>query len=120
MAISEFADQVSLNTEKFINPNNREENNLENLTEKLKLSKFIEALRSDIRMEVKKLGPKSFKSAVAMAKNVENALSEENVECNVVTDSGINQILSIVQYKQTNSGTVRDGKCNLYTKYSSK
>ncbi|GBO45806.1 hypothetical protein AVEN_241968-1 [Araneus ventricosus] len=45
-------------------------------------------------MEVKKLGPKSFKSAVAMAKNVENALSEENVECNVVTDSVINQILT--------------------------
>ncbi|GBN30497.1 hypothetical protein AVEN_137180-1 [Araneus ventricosus] len=71
-SISDLADQVSLKTEKFINPNNDDEANLINLTQKLKLSKFIEALRPDIRLEIKKLGPKSFKAAVAMAKNVEH------------------------------------------------
>ncbi|GBO43325.1 Transposon Tf2-9 polyprotein [Araneus ventricosus] len=70
-----------------------EEENIVNLTEKLKLSKFIEALRPDIRVEVKKLGPKNFKSAVAIAKNIDNALSDDGAELNV-TDSGINQILS--------------------------
>ncbi|GBM06650.1 hypothetical protein AVEN_190870-1 [Araneus ventricosus] len=89
-SISNLADQISLKIEKFINPNNSEEDNLINLTKNLKFSKFIEALRPDIRLEVKKLGPKSFKAVVAMAKNVENALSEENVECNAVKDSGIN------------------------------
>ncbi|GBL95377.1 hypothetical protein AVEN_213087-1, partial [Araneus ventricosus] len=88
-----LAEQVSSTTEKFSNPNNSEEENIVNLTEKLKLSKFIEALRSDIRVEVKKLGPKTFKYAVAIAKNIDNALSDDGGELNV-TDSGINQILS--------------------------
>ncbi|GBN60615.1 hypothetical protein AVEN_164805-1, partial [Araneus ventricosus] len=88
-----LAEQVSSTTDKFSNPNNSEEENIVNLTEKLKLSKFIEALRPDIRVEVKKLGPKNFKSAVAIAKNIDNALSDDGAELNV-TDSGINQILS--------------------------
>ncbi|GBO03964.1 hypothetical protein AVEN_116412-1 [Araneus ventricosus] len=92
-SISDLAEQVSSTTEKFSNPNNSEEENIVNLTEKLKLSKFIVALRSDIRVEVKKLGPKTFKSAVAIAKNIDNALSDDGGELNV-TDSGINQILS--------------------------
>ncbi|GBM14802.1 hypothetical protein AVEN_97915-1, partial [Araneus ventricosus] len=92
-SISDLAEQVSSTTDKFSNPNNSEEENIVNLTEKLKLSKFIEALRPDIRVEVKKLGPKNFKSAVAIAKNIDNALSDDGAEINV-TDSGINQILS--------------------------
>ncbi|GBM67058.1 hypothetical protein AVEN_200893-1, partial [Araneus ventricosus] len=88
-----LAEQVSYTTENFSNPNNSEEENIVNLTEKLKLSKIIEALRPDIRVEVKKLGPKNFKSAVAIAKNIDNALSDDGAEINV-TDSGINQILS--------------------------
>ncbi|GBO12738.1 hypothetical protein AVEN_160213-1 [Araneus ventricosus] len=92
-SISDLAEQVSSTTEKFSNPNNSEEENIVNLTEKLKLSKFIEALRPDIRVEVKKLGPKTFKSAVAIAKNIDNTLSDDGGEINV-TDSGINQILS--------------------------
>ncbi|GBM29760.1 hypothetical protein AVEN_117713-1 [Araneus ventricosus] len=91
--ISDLAEQVSSTTEKFSNPNNSEEENIVNLTEKLKLSKFIEALRSDIRVEVKKLGPETFKSAVAIAKNIDNDLSDDGGELNV-TDSGINHILS--------------------------
>ncbi|GBO23000.1 Transposon Tf2-9 polyprotein, partial [Araneus ventricosus] len=90
---TDLAEQVSYTTDKFSNPNNSEEENIVNLTEKLKLSKFIEALRPDIRVEVKKLGPKNFKSAVAIAKNIDNALSDDGAELNV-TDSGINQILS--------------------------
>ncbi|GBO21867.1 hypothetical protein AVEN_157174-1, partial [Araneus ventricosus] len=78
-----LAEQVSSTTEKFSNPNNSEEENIVNLTEKLKLSKFIEALRSDIRVEVKKLGPKTFKSAVAIGKNIDNALSDDGGELNV-------------------------------------
>ncbi|GBM16490.1 Transposon Tf2-6 polyprotein [Araneus ventricosus] len=92
-SISDLAEQVSSTTDKFSNPNNSEEENIINLTEKLKLSKFIEALRPDIRVEVKKLGPKNFKSAIAIAKNIDNALSDDGAEINV-TDSGINQILS--------------------------
>ncbi|GBM99414.1 Retrovirus-related Pol polyprotein from transposon 17.6 [Araneus ventricosus] len=92
-SISDLAEQVSSTTEKFSNPNNSEEENIVKLTKKLKLSKFIEALRSDIRVEVKTLGPKTFKSAVAIAKNIDNALSDDGGEINV-TDSGINQILS--------------------------
>ncbi|GBN30949.1 Transposon Tf2-9 polyprotein [Araneus ventricosus] len=92
-SISDLAEQVSSTTDKFSNPNNSEEENIVNLTEKLRLSKFIEALRPDIRVEVKKLGPKNFKSAVAIAKNIDNALSDDGAELNV-TDSGINQILS--------------------------
>ncbi|GBO06626.1 Transposon Tf2-6 polyprotein [Araneus ventricosus] len=92
-SISDLAEQVSSTTDKFSNPNNSEEENIINLTEKLKLSKFIEALRPDIRVEIKKLGPKNFKSAVAIAKNIDNALSDDGAEINV-TDSGINQILS--------------------------
>ncbi|GBL82852.1 Retrovirus-related Pol polyprotein from transposon 17.6 [Araneus ventricosus] len=56
-SFSDLADQVSLSTEKFVNPKGSEEENLVTLTEKLKLSKFIQALMSDIRVEVKKLGP---------------------------------------------------------------
>ncbi|GBN96770.1 Retrovirus-related Pol polyprotein from transposon 17.6 [Araneus ventricosus] len=92
-SISDLAELVSSTTDKFSNPNNSEEENVVSLTEKLKLSKFIEALRPEIRVEVKKLGPKTFKSTVAIAKNIDNALSEDGGEINV-TDSGINQILS--------------------------
>ncbi|GBN82007.1 hypothetical protein AVEN_171396-1 [Araneus ventricosus] len=63
-SISDLAELVISTTDKFSNPNNSEEENIVSLTEKLKLSKFIEALRPDIRVEVKKLGPKTFKSAV--------------------------------------------------------
>ncbi|GBN75757.1 hypothetical protein AVEN_50402-1 [Araneus ventricosus] len=92
-SISDLTDQVRLSTEKFVNPKGSAEENLATLTEKLKLSKFIVALRPDIRVEVKKFGPTSFKSAVAMAKNIDIALSEDSGEFNA-TDSGINQILS--------------------------
>ncbi|GBL91749.1 hypothetical protein AVEN_63623-1 [Araneus ventricosus] len=92
-SVSDLAELVSSTTDKFSNPNNSEEENVVSLTVKLKLSKFIEALRSDIRVEVKKLGPKTFKSAVAIAINIDNALSDDDGELNV-TDSGINQILS--------------------------
>ncbi|GBN46099.1 hypothetical protein AVEN_205608-1 [Araneus ventricosus] len=92
-SISDLAELVSSTADKFSNPNNSEEENVVSLTEKLKLSKFIEALRPDIRVEVKKLGTKTFKSAVAIAKKIDNALSDDGGEINV-TDSGINQILS--------------------------
>ncbi|GBM15770.1 Retrovirus-related Pol polyprotein from transposon 17.6 [Araneus ventricosus] len=39
------------------------------------------------------MGPKTFKFAVTIAKNIDNALSDDGAEINV-TDSGINQILS--------------------------
>ncbi|GBL95329.1 Transposon Tf2-6 polyprotein, partial [Araneus ventricosus] len=89
-----LAEQVSSTTDKFSNPIDSEEENIVNLTEKLKLSKFIEALRPDIRVEVKKLGPKIFKSAVAIAKNIDNALSDDGAEINV-TDFGAN--VSLIQ-----------------------
>ncbi|GBN36970.1 hypothetical protein AVEN_196472-1 [Araneus ventricosus] len=92
-SISDLAELVSSTTDKFFYLNNSDEENVVSLREKLKLSKFIEALRPDIRVEVKKLGPKTFKSAVEIAKNIDNALSDDGGEINV-TDSGINQTLS--------------------------
>lgn len=60
------------------------ENNAELTTfkEKLMFSKFLEALRPDIRIEVIKFGKKNFKDLVAQALDVEKALEQKDFDLN--------------------------------------
>lgn len=74
--ISDLAEVISEYATKYINKNNSSDPAIVELTENIKLTKFLDALRADLKCEVKKLGPKNFNEAVRIAKNIENAISE--------------------------------------------
>lgn len=99
-SVKELADKVELATQNFVNPSKSTDPKIIELEEKLKLSKFLDALRPDLRVEVRKLGPKDFKEAINVAKNIENALNDETAQCNNVSQFDLSQILS--QQLETN------------------
>lgn len=98
--VKDLAEKVELATQNFINPNKVHDPQIIELEEKLKLSKFLSALRPEIRLEVQKLGPKSFKEAINSAKNIEMALNDETAHCNSVSKFDLSQILN--QQLETN------------------
>ncbi|XP_035207760.1 uncharacterized protein LOC118194749 [Stegodyphus dumicola] len=83
-SVRELADEITTTATKYINEDSVEDSSLHKLKEKMKLTKFLEALRTDIRIEVKKLGPSSFDKAVELASNIENALNDEKTYLNSI------------------------------------
>lgn len=76
--IKDLAEMVSQVAEQYVDDADSNNPAVKKLKENMKLTKFLEALRQDIRVEVKKLGPTTFESAVKIAKNVENAFQEQD------------------------------------------
>ncbi|GBM55739.1 hypothetical protein AVEN_190327-1 [Araneus ventricosus] len=62
--------------DKYVNVENTNQNCDSILKENLKLTKFLEALKPDISLEVKKFGRKDLKSVLAHAINIESALEQ--------------------------------------------
>ncbi|GBN53005.1 hypothetical protein AVEN_248959-1, partial [Araneus ventricosus] len=73
-SVKDLANEVSMVADKYVNVENTNKNCDSILKENLKLTKFLEALKPAISLEVKKFGPKNLKSAVAHAINIESAL----------------------------------------------
>lgn len=91
-SVKDLSEEITEIVNKYTKANESQDAILSDLNEKMKLTKFLEALRPDIKLEVKKTGPKNFKNAVATAINIEQAL-EENPPINTDFDLQINALL---------------------------
>lgn len=78
-SVKEIAELIEKCGNAYLEINNDSSEEVKNLSEKIKLNKFLEAIRTDLRIEVKKQNPQNFKKAVKIANNIENAL--EGVPC---------------------------------------
>lgn len=86
--IKDYAERVEKVTQNYVDPNKSKEKQVEDLAKKLKFSKFVETVRPEIRVEIKKLGAKDFAEAVKIAKNVEEAFEDlEVIEINNINKS---------------------------------
>jgi len=74
--VKDLAEEISASAYKYLDLGASQDPSFIKLAENIKLTKFLDALRGDIRIEVKKLGPKNFESAVKIASNVESALDD--------------------------------------------
>lgn len=77
-SVKDLANEVSIAADKYVNVDNDNPNGNAILKENLKLTKFLEALKPDISLEVKKFGPKNFNDALTHAINIESALEQSN------------------------------------------
>lgn len=93
--VKEIAEEIENAANKFIPESDSETLAITQMRENLKLTKFIDALRPDIRCELKKLGPSNFEKATEMAKNIEKALNDpDNFNSNlIVQNCQINTLL---------------------------
>lgn len=75
-SIVSLAEEIDEAAQKYLNFTNSKDPAIAKFNENLKLTKFLDALRADIRVEVKKLGPTNFTQAKKIAKNIENAFED--------------------------------------------
>ncbi|GBN57535.1 hypothetical protein AVEN_87250-1 [Araneus ventricosus] len=93
-SVKDLANEVSMVADKYVNVENTNQNCDSILKENLKLTKFLEALKPDISLEVKKFGPKDLKSALAHAINIESALEKScDNSTNNISNVDIHNIL---------------------------
>lgn len=93
-SVKDLANEVSMVADKYVNVENTNQNCDSILKENLKLTKFLEALKPDISLEVKKFGPKDLKSALAHAINIESALEQScDNSTNNISNVDIHNIL---------------------------
>ncbi|KFM70062.1 hypothetical protein X975_04397, partial [Stegodyphus mimosarum] len=83
-SVRELADEITTAATKYINEDSVENLSLHKLKENMKLTKFLDALRADIRIEVKKLGLSSFDRVIELASNIENALNNQKIYLNSI------------------------------------
>ncbi|GBM96446.1 hypothetical protein AVEN_133809-1 [Araneus ventricosus] len=92
--VKDLTNEVSMVANKYVNVENTNQNCDSILKESLKLTKFLEALKPDISLEVKKCGPKDLKSALARARNIESALEQScDNSTNNISNVDIHNIL---------------------------
>lgn len=105
-SVEELADKVAVCAAKYFGcpPNSNEE--VKKLTQKAMLSKFIEALRPDLRLEVKKLGPMDFVTAVNQAKNIEKALEDSGTSSNAPDYS--QEINTLIMQQMQNNKAIEE------------
>lgn len=92
-SVKQLAENIDQAANKYLNINNSADQQIRDLGEKIKLSKFFEALRNDIRIEVKKQNPKSFSQAIELATNIENALNDPLCQVNNTSSIEINTLI---------------------------
>ncbi|GBN34440.1 hypothetical protein AVEN_197188-1 [Araneus ventricosus] len=87
--------------DKYANVENTDQNCDSILKENLKLTKFLDALKPDISLEVKKFGPKDLKSALAHAINIESALEQS-------CDNSTNNISTVDMHNILKENLIKD------------
>lgn len=73
----------------YLDINDQSSEEIVNLSKKIKLNKLLEALRPDIKIEVKKQNPKNFEEAVKIAKNIESVFDDVTCQSNNIQSSEI-------------------------------
>lgn len=81
-SVKQLAETVDHLANKYLKITENSNSQLLEVAEQIKLNKFTEALRSDIRIEVKKSNPKSFSEATKIATNIETALADPEYHVN--------------------------------------
>lgn len=92
--VKNLAEEVEKITDEYLSINNSDSTELEELSKKIKLNKFLEALRPDIRIDVKKFNPKSFDVAIKHAINIENAICDPECSVNNIIGNDITELLN--------------------------
>lgn len=94
-SVDNLVEEVSNITDKYVGINKDSVQDSINLANKLKAQKLIDALRSDIKIDIIKQGLSDFQEIARAAKNIENALncSESEYAHNIVKSSGIDFLL---------------------------
>lgn len=93
-SVKDLANDISIAADKYVSFDNNNPDGNAVLKENLKLTKFLEALKPDISLEVKKFGPKKFSEALAHAINIESALEQScSSSNNAISNFDIHNIL---------------------------
>ena len=82
-SVQQLADRITSVVKRYV-PNPRNFLDLENVREKVKLQKFIETLRADIKAELLKFELDNFLDVVNRTKNIELALNDQSRTVNNV------------------------------------
>lgn len=93
-SVKDLAAQIDNAANAYLGIDHAADINLLDLGRKIKLNKLYEALRSDIRVEVKKLNPQNFDEATKAAINIENALADPAYNANNLISSDISELVS--------------------------
>lgn len=81
--IEEFAKQFNILAAKYLKQSGHAtKEGAKDLLSTIKLSRFIESIRPDIALDVRKQAPKTFEEAVTLAKQIELALETDDAEQN--------------------------------------
>lgn len=92
-SINELAELVDTVGDRYLGITEDSTPDLCNLAKKTKLNKFLDALRSDIKLEVRKQNPTTFEKAIEIAKNIECALSDPTCQVNHSFSTEIDTVL---------------------------
>ena len=107
-----MADRITSVVKRYI-PNPTNFLNLDNVRETVKLQKFIETLRADIKAELLKFGPENFVDAVNRAKNIELAVNDQALTVNNVNQQSSSDILQRLERMEQNFAKISDSLSNL-------
>lgn len=91
--VKSLADLIDSKANAYLNITSTSTADAKDLAEKIKLQKLIESVTPEIRFELKKLAPKTFSQAISIAKNIQNAINEENFNSNKMSQIEINTLI---------------------------
>lgn len=93
-SIEEFTKLFNISASKYLKKSGHSEKpGAKDLLDTIKLSKFLDAIRPDIALEVRKSGPKGFTEAIESAKKIESALKTIPAEAINTTSTNETQLL---------------------------
>lgn len=105
--VQQLAEEIQKLAHKFIeNPSKIPD--MDQLRSNLMFSRFLEALRSDIKQEVLKFGTKSFQEAVNKAIHIEKALEENTFTVQAMTAAQNVDIQLLLQQQLENSKMIKE------------
>lgn len=110
-SVKDLAEKITSATNEFLDI---EETNTQfnEFAQKMKLNKLYEALRADLRVELKKVNPTSFDEAVKTAINIENALNDPAASSNNIL---ISEIAALMQHQSETNKKIDDLSRNIGT-----
>lgn len=115
-SVSDLAETINNQAQKYLVFQNCYDPSVLNFMENVKLHRFVQALRPDIRLETKKLGPTKFDEAIKIAINIEAALQDdEETDFNNIR---VTHTKTITQDDQTENSQIRNNESDKIEKLS--
>ena len=125
ISVRDLAEQIQNATYKLLNLTDTQNKEVASVTNTMMMAKLLEALRPDVRLEVKKLSPQNFEEAIDFAENIDDALNEEKDHENVnnilevekqqakeiLTEAKINNLQDQIEKLKTQNNTTTPPVC---------